>query len=41
VADYLALQGRYRHLDAAGTAALQAEVDEEWQRLAARAGVSA
>ena len=34
VGDYLALQRRYQHLDAAGIAALQAEVDEGWTRLA-------
>lgn len=38
VAEYLALQKRYRHLTEAEVAALQAEVDENWARLAAKAG---
>lgn len=33
VGDYLALQRRYQHLDAAGIAGLQAAVDESWVRL--------
>jgi pyruvate/2-oxoacid:ferredoxin oxidoreductase beta subunit len=36
VSDYLALQKRYRHLDADGVAALQAEVDEGWAHLQRR-----
>jgi len=37
LADYLALQGRYRHLDAAERAALQEQVNLGWARLARRA----
>ncbi|MDE2614870.1 MAG: pyruvate ferredoxin oxidoreductase [Burkholderiales bacterium] len=33
VADYLALQRRYRHMDAAQIAALQQEIDAGWARL--------
>lgn len=37
VADYLALQRRYRHLSAAQIEALQAEIDEAWEALARKA----
>jgi len=40
VADYLALQRRYQHLDAVGVASLQAEVDEAWTRLVQRVSTS-
>ncbi len=40
VSDYLALQRRYRHLEPAGIAALQAEVDEGWNRLARQVEMS-
>jgi pyruvate ferredoxin oxidoreductase beta subunit/2-oxoisovalerate ferredoxin oxidoreductase beta subunit len=36
LAEYLAVQGRYRGLDPERAAALQAEVDDDWRRLRAR-----
>ncbi|MGA8004487.1 MAG: thiamine pyrophosphate-dependent enzyme [Burkholderiales bacterium] len=41
VSDYLSLQRRYRDLEREKVAALQAEIDAGWARLAARAGVAA
>jgi pyruvate ferredoxin oxidoreductase beta subunit/2-oxoisovalerate ferredoxin oxidoreductase beta subunit len=38
VAEYLALQRRYRNLPAAQVAILQAEIDEQWARLLLRTG---
>ena len=37
VADYLAAQGRYRHLDEAQIATIQTEVDRRWSALVSRA----
>ena len=39
VAEYLALQRRYRHAGEAQVRALQAEVDEAWARLERKAGI--
>jgi pyruvate/2-oxoacid:ferredoxin oxidoreductase beta subunit len=41
VSDYLALQRRYQHLEPERIAALQAEVDENWARLARKVEMSA
>jgi pyruvate ferredoxin oxidoreductase beta subunit/2-oxoisovalerate ferredoxin oxidoreductase beta subunit len=38
IGEYLAIQRRYRHLDAEGIAALQAEIDDGWARLQRQAG---
>jgi pyruvate ferredoxin oxidoreductase beta subunit/2-oxoisovalerate ferredoxin oxidoreductase beta subunit len=40
IGEYLAIQRRYRHLDAAGIAALQAEIDVGWSRLQQRQAAS-
>ncbi len=39
VGDYLSLQKRYRHLTDDGVAAIQSEVDQDWQRLQQRVAV--
>ena len=41
IADYLAIQGRYRGVDEASVAALQEEIDDGWARLCERAAASA
>jgi pyruvate ferredoxin oxidoreductase beta subunit/2-oxoisovalerate ferredoxin oxidoreductase beta subunit len=41
IGEYLAIQGRYRHMDAAQTAALQAEIDDGWARLQRHAAIGA
>lgn len=41
IGEYLAIQRRYRHLDADGIAALQAEIDDGWQRLQRHVALSA
>jgi pyruvate/2-oxoacid:ferredoxin oxidoreductase beta subunit len=41
IGEYLAIQRRYRHLDAEQVAALQAEIDEGWSRLQRQAALGA
>jgi len=41
IGEYLAIQRRYRHMDAAQVGALQGEIDEGWARLQRRASAEA